>query len=85
MILKAFSVYDSKADVFGAPFLMKKQAEALRAWATVTEEKETAYSKHPADYTLFEMGEYDDNSGIFTSYEAKINLGTALEAKNKEL
>ena len=37
------------------------------------------FSLAPGDYTLFELGEYDDCTGQMTMHEAKISLGTATE------
>ena len=34
---------------------------------------------HPSDYTLFEIGEFDTDSGRIKEYEAKKSLGVALD------
>lgn len=79
MILKMYAVYDSKLESYLQPFFMQTQGAALRAWDAVVNDSSTQFSKNPADYTLFELGQYDDSTGIVESYQAKKNLGTALE------
>lgn len=84
MKLKIFSVYDCKIEAYAPPFFMRTAGEALRAWeTTVNQDEETSnIAKHPADYTLFEIGEYDEATGHLHSHSANINLGSALEAKS---
>lgn len=81
MKLKMFCVYDSKAEAFMQPFFMNSTGEAVRSWQDVVNDPKTQFNKHPADFTLFELGEYDDSSGSIAMHNAKIPLGTALEHK----
>lgn len=85
MILKMFTVYDSKAEAYNQPFYMRSKGEALRAWHSTVNDKTTQFYTHPADYTLFEIGEFDDSTGNITIYQAKHNLGNAMEFKNREV
>lgn len=79
MKLKVFCIYDSKVKAFTNPMYFREAGEALRAWENTTRDESTMFSKFPADYTLFEVGYYDELTGDFTNHEAKINLGTALQ------
>lgn len=81
MTLKIFTAYDSKVEAYLQPFFMRSRGEALRAWTELANNPEHLFAKHPADYTLFEVGEYDDTTGKLTPLTAYINLGTALEFK----
>lgn len=81
MILKVFAVYDSKVESYLQPFFMQTKGQALRAWETSVNDESTMFCKHPADFTLFEIGEYDDSKGDLVSYSAKIPVGVALEFK----
>lgn len=85
MKLKIFTVYDSKLEAYMTPFFMQKKGEALRAWHSTVNDASTSFAKYPGDYTLFEIGEFDDETGNFTSHESKINLGTALEHRAPEI
>lgn len=83
MKLKIYSVYDAKLEAYMQPFFMQTRGQALRAFTDTCNDTNTQFSKHPEDFTLFELGEYDDESGLFTNLEAKISLGTALELVSK--
>lgn len=79
MILKIFTVYDSKVEAYAQPFLMQSKGAALRAFSDTANDKSTQYNKHPGDFTLFEIGEYDDSNAKLKNYEVKVNLGQANE------
>jgi len=81
MVNKMYTVYDSKAEAFLVPFFMRTKGEALRAWQQAVNDEQTQFSKYPSDFTLFEIGEYDDSTGTVVMHEAKISLGSALEFK----
>lgn len=83
MILKVFAVHDSKVGAYLQPFFQRSKGEALRSWEGVCNDGQSAMSKFPADFTLFEIGEYDDSTGVIKPHEAKISLATGLEGKVK--
>jgi hypothetical protein len=84
MINQVFVVHDAKAETFRNPFIMRSRGEAVRGFIdTINAKEENELSKHPEDFTLFELGEYDDSTGEYKMYEAKKPLGSALEFKNK--
>lgn len=83
MRYKVFSVYDSAIQCYKQPFLCLSRGEALRSWMQAVTDKELPFHQSPADYTLFEIGEYDDHSGAYSMLEAKVNLGTATQAMAK--
>jgi hypothetical protein len=63
---KVFSVYDSKAEMFNQPMFFKATPEALRAFGDEANRTESAIHKHPDDYTLFEIGEFNVETGLLT-------------------
>jgi hypothetical protein len=79
MKLKIFSIYDSKVEAYKEPFFMQKKGEAIRAITELLHNPQHAFAKYPADFTLFELGEYDDSSGILTSLPSPISLGNLIE------
>lgn len=79
MLHKIFSVYDSKAELYLTPFFMKTKGEAVRGFEDVANDKNSAIGRHAEDYTLFELGEYDDCSAIFSLHKTPISIGVALE------
>jgi len=82
MKLKVFTVYDVKIGAYAKPFLMITKGEALRGWLDVVNDPSTNFNKHPEDYTLFEIGEWDDQTAMFTNERVPIPIGPALEYIN---
>lgn len=67
MILKIFTIYDSKAEAYLQPFFMKSVGEAMRAFEDAVNDDKHQFAKHIEDYTLFEVGVFDDaNAEIVT-------------------
>ena len=79
MLVKMFSVYDSKAQVYTPPFYFKAVGEAVRAFQDSVNTPGHQFNKWPGDFTLFQIGAYDDETGFVTQDQAHINLGVALE------
>lgn len=78
MKLKIFSVYDSKIQAYNTPFYLRTSGDAIRGWTTAVNDETTQFNKHPEDFTLFEIGEYDDLTGDISQLPAKHSLSTAL-------
>lgn len=83
MIQKVFTVYDSKAEIYLKPFHMNSRGEAVRAFGDASLDEKTQIAKHPEDFTLFEIGEFDDSNGEYRMLNAKVSLGNALELKSR--
>nr|UXQ88125.1 MAG: nonstructural protein [Microvirus sp.] len=66
MIHKIYSVYDSKAETYTPPFFQHREAMALRTFADCCNDDGHTFGKHPEDYTLFDLGTYDDDNGCIT-------------------
>lgn len=79
MIYKVYSVYDSKVSLYAKPFYMRTRGEAIRGFTEVVNNKETDLGKFPGDFTLFELGEYSEDTGKFTTYDTPYNVGLALD------
>lgn len=79
MIRKMFCIYDSKAELYIAPFCMKARGEAIRAFTDSVNDPGNMIGAHPADFHLFEVGEFDDEAGMVSNYEPKVNIGNGLE------
>ncbi len=75
---KIFAINDIKAKAYFPPFYLPETEMAQRKFGDLIN-TETELSLHPADYTLFELGEWDDNTAEFTLLEIKENLGNGLE------
>lgn len=85
MIMKMFTVYDSKAEAHLPPFYCTAVGVAIRNFQVAAEDEAHAFCKHAADYTLFQIGEFDDSIGQCRMLPAKIPLGTALELRQVDM
>jgi len=79
MRLKVFTVYDSKTEAYLQPFCAITKASAIRAIIDSVNNPKSDFYKWPADYTLFEIGNYDDQKGSYEMNAAHINLGCLKE------
>ncbi len=76
---KVFSIFDSKADAFLQPFFSPTAATALRGFEKAAQDETTDFHRFAGDYSLFEIGDWDQAKGTWVAHEAKINLGLALQ------
>lgn len=77
MILKVFCVHDCKSEAFMNPFCMVSSGAAVRAFETTVNDPNTEFGKYPGDFTLYEVAEFDDSTGLFKSLPHHIHLGVA--------
>lgn len=77
MILKIFSVFDSKAAAFLQPFFSINVATAVREFAAAAQDSGHAFHRHSGDYELFLLGEWDQYEGKISMHDTKTSLGLA--------
>jgi hypothetical protein len=77
--LLVFSVFDSKAEVYGTPVFFPTKGLATRAFDDQVNNPESQISKHPGDYTLFCIGEFDMDTGQLVPLGSPASLGTGVE------
>jgi len=77
--MKIFSIHDSKAEAYLTPNFFKTTGEALRAFETTTKNPDTQFNKYPHDFTLVEIGHYDELTGTLTSNDKPTILASASE------
>jgi len=63
MILKMYSIRDSKAEVYNTPFYQRSHGEAERAFTQLVGDDKSTVSKFPEDYDLYYLGTWDDQTG----------------------
>lgn len=79
MILKVFSVFDSKAKLFSHPFYCLNSGVAVRSFEQAVNDSNGDFGRWPSDYTLFELGEFDDDTGFISCHSTPVSLGLAVE------
>lgn len=67
MISKVFAVRDTKAENYFAPWFFIQPGQALRQFSDLVNDDSTMLARHPADYSLYEVGEWDDLAGLLSA------------------
>lgn len=57
------SVFDAKAEAFMQPVFVQAKGQAIRSFSDAINDASTNFGKHPEDYTLFVVGEWDELDG----------------------
>lgn len=78
MILKAFTIRDSKGEVFNTPFFQKTHGEAERSFKQLINDGQSMPNKYPEDFDLYYVGEYDDSEGIFKALDTPQHVAKAI-------
>ena len=67
MKMEIFSVYDEIAKTFGMPFFAQSAGVAQRSFHSLVLDEKSIVSQHPADYSLYNIGEFDDETNSIVS------------------
>lgn len=85
MIVKIYSVYDCKAGAFGTINAYRSSDEAVRAFGVACNDSSSNYFKFAEDFTLFELGEYDDTTGLLKTFSPiSVISATAISRAHNE-
>lgn len=83
MLHRAYTIYDSKVEAYMKPFFAMSDGDALRSFVDAINSPDSPFFRHPDDYTLFQIGVYDDTHAELKSTTA-VSLGCAIQFKNGE-
>jgi len=84
MIQQLFCVYDEKAEAYLPPFFVPTKGIATRAFSDCVNSNDHQFGKHPADYSLFFLGEWTDHDAKFHLNDRKmVYNGVELLNRNK--
>lgn len=72
-ILVAVAVRDSAVQAFNRPFFVPTVAVAVRSFSDEVKRQapDNAMSVHPEDFELWEVGLFDDETGVFVKSEPR--------------
>lgn len=62
-----YAIYDTKAKVYNQPFHFHNDQMAIRACIDLRNDKNTEPGRHPEDFTLHHLGEYEDTTATIKS------------------
>ena len=83
MKLNAYTIYDVASGVYMRPFFSQADGQAVRGFKDIACDASHDVGKHPEDYTLFRIGQFDERTGELTSMKIK-KLATALEMEAED-
>lgn len=61
------AVRDRQLDAFMRPFTAATTGQAMRAFMDEVNRPDSEMHKHPEDYELYHLGDFDDDTGALTS------------------
>lgn len=74
MKLKLFAIYDRALTAYMQPFGAQSAGAAIRAFGDGVNDPAHVMNKHPEDYELWYLGDFDDQTGTFDNHDrAKSN------------
>lgn len=82
-MLKVFSIEDVVACSFLTPFFFPSNGIAIRAFADLVNDSNSQVYKHPGDYRLHLLGEFDPVTGKFNVFERSTVLGLGSDYQSK--
>jgi hypothetical protein len=73
-----YAVRDSKVGAYSAPQVMRSDGEALRAFADAVNDKQSPMGKYPEDYSMWRIGDYDEETGIISALSVPECIGNGV-------
>jgi len=81
MVKKIYTIYDEKSEAYLQPFFLDTNGQAVRAVVDCLSDPNHNFARHTSDYTLFYIGEFDDQDATITVN--KHSLGNLVEFKTQ--
>lgn len=79
--MKMFAIYDKKSVAYNLPLFFLQKGQAIRAFEDAVNDPQSPFYKHPEDYCLFEIGEWNDITGIVNPLSNPVPVEEALNVK----
>lgn len=64
--MNVYGIYDMAAGAYLAPFYQPNDATAIRVFRGSVNDGQSMFWQSPQDFTLHGLGEFDEESGLFT-------------------
>lgn len=81
MLLYVMAAFDKKAAAFMQPFYASRPEVGLRSFQEAANIEDHQVCKHPEDFSLFQLGTWDDNTGLFQLYPTPKHVAEAINLK----
>ena len=79
-----FAVRDSKTEFFTIPMSSKCERDAVRTFEMACNDSKAMMWQYPEDYDLYEIGDYDDNTGKFHCLDTPRHVIKAVQLRKEE-
>lgn len=79
MRLKVYSIYDSVARMYDRPMCFRNDEEAKRSFIDLVENDQTVLARHPSNFSLVSIGEFDDSDASLRPQDNVYTVMTAIE------
>ena len=66
-----FTVFDMAAKMFLEPFFAPTVEVAIRGFSEACRNPDHNFNRHPEDFALYHIGEYDATSAVIVPFEAR--------------
>lgn len=69
--MKIYTIHDAKAEFHFQPFYARTNADAMRTFTQTVNDNnpQNLIAQSPSDFTLFYIGEFDEQSGVISPAE----------------
>jgi len=74
-----FATFDTKAGFYSRPMFTRSKGEAIRSFADEVNKKDSYLNLHAEDFTLFELGTFEDTDASIELLSTPASVGKALE------
>lgn len=78
-----YSVHDRKAEAFSIVMCFPARGSAMRHFQDQVNDPQSNLNKHAEDYTLYEIGVWDESVGKLVALEEAVNLGAGSSYLNR--
>lgn len=78
-----YSVFDAKAEGFLPPIFVDAKGIVMRMFVAAANDSSHDFCKFAEDYTLFELGEFNDRTGYMDLYDGPRSVATALSVRKE--
>lgn len=80
---KIYAIKDQAIEALSQPFFVQAQGQAVRMFMDETKNEQSQINKHPADFELYYLGEFDEQTGQITQTTVE-RVARATDFINKE-
>lgn len=78
------AVRDRAVNAFNRPIYVPTVGVAIRSFTDEVNRKDSELANHPEDYDLYELGQWDDETGVYTPLEVSRVITRAQDIAIKE-